>query len=222
MPLLMYCVAKAACSVTARIAGVSGTEISRIESHGLTVFFSRAASADIWLRASLRDSALQFHRVLSGFFRSVAIIPFRFPTIIESDQALMQHLEQHAAQYNALLEKFADKVQMDVRISFATTSVQNKQSGAQFLRERQQRNRTLESLMKQISEAARQFARDWRQRRIATGIRGFALLGREQIGNFNNIAAKLSVPAGFEVRVSGPWPVTEFLDLEPIEGANKS
>jgi hypothetical protein len=55
-------------------------------------------------------------------------------------------------------------------------------------------------------------SQDWRERPSKEGIRAFALVNRNQISEFRKIMLNTSVPREFTVRVSGPWPVSEFIE----------
>ncbi len=212
MPLLMYCLASASAALKSSTTGVAEMPVCRREESGVAVFYSNSSSAEIWLHACLRDSALRFHRVTMEIFESAAIIPFRFPTVLENDLALAEHLACRAAEYKRELEKFANQVQMEVRISFVGESSGQVQSGADFLRGRQKKHQTLESLAEEVRVRTQEVTVDRRQRRFARGLNAFLLLDREHLQKFKDKVATIPIPRELEVRVSGPWPVTEFLE----------
>jgi hypothetical protein len=164
------------------------------------------------LKTPLSKSANEFHRVQQEIFRRTAIIPFRFPTILEDRDKLRAHLEERLGEYISLLARFASFVQVDVTIRQAASSPPP--SGAKYLRERQSRNRTLDEFTTQLRSEAGTLAKDWRQRSIANGLRCFALVERKQIQEFNERMKTVSIPSRISARVSGPWPVAEFLDFK--------
>jgi hypothetical protein len=187
----------------------------RMQSSGLVTFFSQSPTPDPWLRAPLGSSAAEFHHVLQQLFKSAAIIPFRFPTILNSEEELAKHLGQHSEEYEFLLEKFRSLAQMDVLVGYSSdaTQVASVRSGAEYLRARQKRNDALNRFASELRSATARVAKDWRQRAVRRGVRCFALLERQHIEEFKDNMRAVSVPAGMNVRVSGPWPVAEFLDL---------
>jgi hypothetical protein len=213
MSLLLYCVAKPGDLLNVSPSGVADMPLSRLDRYGLAIFFSHSSAPELWLRAPLRDSALQFHRVLLDIFKSTAIISFRFPTILEDEQALTEHLEEHADEYNALLKKFADKAQLELRVSFSSPNSLGDGSGTKFLQERQSRQKALERFSAAIELATRTAGAEWRKRRLNSGFRAFVLLERSQAAGFKHTVAGIPVPLELDARLSGPWPVTEFLDL---------
>src|SRR6266699_3670547 len=113
MPLLLYCVTRASVYPKGSQTGVAGVPVERVEGPGLAAVLSRNVDSNVWLRAPVRTSALEFHRVIMELFESAAIIPFRFPTIFESDDELGAHLVERADEYESLLNQVADFVQTE-------------------------------------------------------------------------------------------------------------
>jgi hypothetical protein len=211
MALLLYCVTELTAPQISS-PGVAGSRVKRLEHSGLASFYSDSTAADIWLSAPLRKSAQEFHGVQRVLFCSGAIIPFRFPTILEDGDKLRAHLEERSDEYTSLLARFANFVQVDITIRHTASSPPP--SGADYLRERQSRNRTLDEFTNQLRSEAGTLAKDWRQRSIANGLRCFALVERKQVQEFNERMKTVSMPSQLSARVSGPWPVAEFLDFK--------
>jgi hypothetical protein len=183
--------------------------VFRAELTGLSIFTSSAGDSSVWLKRDLRQSAVEFHHVLAAVFKKAAIIPFRFPTIFESHSELTTHVEGRSREYKCLLEKFADMVQMEIRIS-GQEPASTRTSGAAYLKGRR---KAIASHEQFGNELKRTFAAlDWRQRTTRDGVRQFLLMERARVAEFELAARKLAVPDGISVRVSGPWPVSEFLD----------
>ncbi len=214
MPLLLYCVAGTAASLNGLHAGVACSPVLRLEIANLAAFVSRSAHASGWLRTPVRTSALEFHRVLQQLFSATAILPFRFPTIFEDELELARHLEGRSGEYGALLEKFSNFAQMEARVGYpnSETAIAT-HSGSEYLRQRQRRFHAVEEFAVELRRAAGAAATEWRQRMTRSELRGFALVGRDKIPEFKANIAQALVPAGMHVRISGPWPVTEFLDF---------
>jgi hypothetical protein len=191
---------------------VAGSLVSHLERSGLTIFFSENPTTDLWLKGPLSKSVNEFHRVQQEIFRETGIIPFRFPTILEDGDKLRAHLEERSGEYINLLARFANFVQIDITVTQTASSP--RPSGADYLRERQNRNRTLDEFTTQLRSEAGTLAKDWRQRSIANGLRCFALVERKQVQEFNERMKTVSMPSQLSARVSGPWPVAEFLDFK--------
>jgi len=194
------------------MTGVAGSPVARLEHGEVTLFYSEDADSNRWLRAPLKKSAEEFHGVQHELFRSAAIIPFRFPTILEDQEKLGKHLEQRSAEYQSVLRRFATSVQMDITVTDSMPPA-DRPSGAQYLRDRQTRNRRLEEFAADIRHRARGVVKDWRQRSLANGLRCFVLVERERVPEFNETMKTVFVPGGLNARISGPWPLAEFLEF---------
>lgn len=215
MAILLYCIAEAARSPSTVPAGVRGVPLSRQEYFGLTIFSAEAPSADLWMQAPLRDRALEFHRVLEAVFSSTAIIPFRFPTIVRGTGEVGAHMEERASLYATLLERFRTSVQLEALVSYSSGQhrLSRPVGGKEYLRERQEIMASTRRWAENLRAAVAALAREWRSRAVDRGIRSFALVERERVAEFNERAGSVSPPQNIRMRVSGPWPVTEFLDL---------
>ena len=211
MALLLYCVADSVAQLNSQ-TGVRGSTVSASEHSGVKVFYSENTTPEVWLREPLRSSARQFHGVQQELFRAGAIIPFRFPTILESCDQLREHLDLRATEYKSLLRQFANRVQIDLALRHAT-GPPAASSGLDYLRQRQTRGRLLKHFAADLQALATPLAKDWRQRSVSNGVRCFALVEREQIHEFSERMKTIFVPGGLSVRISGPWPVAEFLDF---------
>jgi hypothetical protein len=210
MSILLYCVAKADAPADS-LTGVAGDSVLRSEVGGLAVFASRNLDSSIWLRPALQSSALEFHSVLSEVFKSVAIIPFRFPTLFENQEQLMERLKERSGEYAALLEKFQDLVQMEIRVTspdLTTSAV----SGTQYLKRRQTATRSIEKFTSELRTDLSPFLREWRERPSKEGIRAFSLIERNRTAEFRTFMTTIPIPHELTARVSGPWPVSEFIE----------
>jgi Gas vesicle synthesis protein GvpL/GvpF len=211
MPILLYCIAKRVAVVNSSIAGVAGIPVLRREAGPLAVFASSNGDPEIWLRAELRASALEYHRVLREVFAATAIVPFRFPTIFASEEELTKHLEQQSEHYHRWLEQFAQVVQMEIRISHSDFPPSTA-SGADYLKQRQQAARMVEDFGAELKTRLSRLAKEWRERPSKHGIRAFALVERDGIAKFHSAIRDSFIPEGLQVRVSGPWPAGEFME----------
>lgn len=210
MAILLYCIAERAASISDSITGVSHSRVFRRGFADVEAFISEDADSGVWLKAELRTAALQFHRVQSEIFRSATILPVRFPTIFQDEEEFLRHLHERSAEYAELLNRFAGMAQMEVRIQIMN-SQGSKGSGTEYLLRRQTGMRTAEETRQRLKTLLSSIATDWRDSRFKDGFRAFVLVERVQIENLRNALRNASLPEGIAVRVSGPWPVSEFL-----------
>jgi hypothetical protein len=211
MAILLYCVAKADAPATELLTGVAGDPVVRVELADLAMFTSSNTDKSNWLRPQLQTSALEFHRVLSQVFTSTAIIPFRFPTVFDNEEQLIARLRERAGEYAALLDKFRGLAQMEIRITNPDIKKPT-ESGTQYLKLRQTSTSIIDKFMAGLRATLSEVSQDWRQRPSKDGVRAFALIHRNQVADFRNIMRDTPVPRDLSVRVSGPWPVSEFIE----------
>ena len=187
-----------------------------IEDSGIILFCSPNPGSDAWAKPALPDSVKQFHAVLRQVFANQAILPFRFPTILADENEARDHLRKEAAPYAAQLLRFADDAQMEVVITDRIGGESNgrSRSGTEYLREKQKREERLRLAADAIRKPSAEFAGDWSQRHTRGGLRLFALVKRDTVPRFLDRIRTFSVPPGLEVRVTGPWPVTEFAEMK--------
>ena len=211
MAILLYCIAKGDAPATGSLTGVAGDPIVRVELGNLAALTSSNSDKSNWLRPQLQGSALEFHRVLSEVFKSTAIIPFRFPTVFDNEEQLIARLQERASEYTALLDKFRDLVQMEIRVTNPDLK-QPADSGTQYLKLRQTAAAVVDKFTSELHAALSALLQDWRQRTSKDGIRAFALIYRNQVADLRNMMRNTPVPRELRVRASGPWPVGEFIE----------
>ena len=214
MPVLPYCITEVNASSTIPRVGVAGAMVRVTDHAGLRCFFSEVESGQT-ARLSGQDAALEFHRVLLEVFRETAIIPFRFPAIVEEEPELLRFLGEHAAEYHQSLVALRNMVQMEIRIAAKDAidqpATNSGQSGADYLRRKQQREAKLRGTADRIRSAVDTYVSDWRERDSAHDKRLFALVLRPSLPEFEGQLKNLEIEAENLVRVSGPWPPAEFL-----------
>ena len=120
MPVLAYGLTEArALSVPAH--GVEDARVEFVEQDGLKCFFSRTPSLDSILGLPTKGAALAFHKVIQAIFTQAAVIPFRFPTILENEPELLGYMSRQKGVFCEALDRLRDMVQMDIRLSRTST-----------------------------------------------------------------------------------------------------
>lgn len=215
MSILLYCVAEKGASSHGVLSGVKGLPVLCIEHSGVEAFYSQHVQDEDWSTPSLEETAKKFHGVLRQLFQERAVIPFRFPTLLKDEESLREHLARAASQYLAQILKFADDVQMEAMFSeTAHAATVGETSGAEYLRQKQKREAAFASAVAALQGFTGTLVGDWKQRHTRSGLRLFALVKRNAVSEFLERMQRFGVPSGFTVRVTGPWPVTEFLELK--------
>jgi Gas vesicle synthesis protein GvpL/GvpF len=210
MTVLAYCITETEPDIQVASVGLEGHVIRSLTESGLRCFISdygkEAAGKPV------RESALTFSRVLQDIFGQLAIIPFCFPTLLPSEAEIAGFVRENADEYRKTLSRLRDSVQMDVHISLPEQKLEaGDESGTDYLTKRLSRHQHLERVAEELRRAAQPWIQDWRQREVAAGMRGHALVARGLAASFLEKMAGIEIPAGFHVRVTGPWPAAEFL-----------
>ncbi|HTM43022.1 MAG TPA: GvpL/GvpF family gas vesicle protein [Terriglobales bacterium] len=217
MPLLAYCVMEASAAIEMPSAAIAGARVEELQGFGLRCCFSRFETREHLSRVPAVESAYGFHQVLQALFRQVAIIPFRFPSLLENVDELRQHLREHAPQYIEALSRLRDMVQLEIHIGTTQAREGGSQaaSGREYLQQRQARAAELKATAESFNQATRSWVVEWRERPTDGGIRCYALLRRDSVTSFQRAAQALSdtLPGA---RLSGPWPPAEFLELKDL------
>ncbi len=210
MRVLPYGIVDGEEAVAISAIGVAGSAVDSLLEGELRAFYSRLAELAPGA-PSVRSQALEFHAVIRDIFRQVAVVPFRFPTLLESEEELKQHLRAQQGKYREFLERTRGLVQMEARLAMAERAAKPG-SGREYLVRRQQAARALEAEAARIADAVHGLVQEWKKRSQGEGLRCYALVPRSAIEEFRRRVGKLSGPGHVKMTVSGPWPATEFLD----------
>ena len=212
--MLAYCVAEQQNQFSSLGTGVEGAPVRWIDVGRLRCFVSDFAAQMPY--APVPEMVRAFNQVLQRIFAQAVIIPFRFPTIVESEDTLRQFVESRAAEYGSALKRLRNKVQMDVRIIFKAPENVNTssfKSGRGYLEGRRDRYQQAHSVMDEFRQVSNSLAEEWIQRDTPSGIRSFALVDRSSLVVFLERIGRVVTPADISARVTGPWPPSEFVEI---------
>jgi hypothetical protein len=213
--VLAYCVAEHQTQFSSLGTGVEGAPVRWIDVGRLRCFVSDFAAQMPY--APVPEMVRAFNQVLQRIFAQAVIIPFRFPTIVESEDTLRQFVESRAAEYSGALERLRNKVQMDVRIIFKARENVNSsssKSGREYLEGRRGGYQQAQSVMDEFRRVSNSLAEEWIQRDTPSGIRSFALVDRSSLAVFLERIGSVVTPADVSARITGPWPPSEFVEIK--------
>lgn len=218
MRLLPYCITETEPRIEVPSAGVQGKPVEVIVDSGLRCLLSRYSETTTPSHQSLahpiRETAMEFHRVLQQVFRQVAIIPFRFPTVLADDAELAAFLREHREEYLRDLPRLRDKVQMEIRVTYQKaphSQSSSGKSGLDYMREHQAQLQVLGSAVSLLRSAGQPWMECWSERQVPSGVRCYALIPRQDMQLFVKAIGDVEIPGDLTARVTGPWPATEFL-----------
>jgi Gas vesicle synthesis protein GvpL/GvpF len=209
--VLAYCIAEHQKQIDIPDSGVEGAAIRSIKVDALRCFVSDFDGP--MPRERVPEMVKAFNDVLQRIFAQTAIIPFRFPTIVEDESALRTFVERRSAEYRSALHRLKDKVQMDVRIMAKPKRAETSpRSGKVYLQQKSALQREAQSILQEFRGVSASVAEEWGQGAAAGGIRAFALVERSSLPIFLKKIAKVAIPEGISARVTGPWPPSEFIE----------
>lgn len=214
MPALPYLISLSDRNPLNADLGVQGARVMSMVEGAIRVFYSQLEGRVPATPESLQVEVLRFHAVVDSVFQHTGVIPFRFPTLLLDEQALREHCSLHEVRYVEDLRRLDDFVQMEIHFppveaaavpeGHARTTLS---PGTAFLRDRQARS---QSACSQLEDLKTHVSKDieWRDRETSGGLRAYALVRRSDAEDFRS---RLQLLSSIKVRLTGPWPPTEFL-----------
>jgi Gas vesicle synthesis protein GvpL/GvpF len=213
---LLYAVVPAR-GVLREMTGVQQAAVRSVTGAELRLLYS---DLDTSQALPMPQSAVQFHRVIDTLLQDFDVVPFRFETWMALE-ALTAHLEQNAGAYRSALDAIAGCVQMEVLISRAAQSAAaSAPTGREYLQQKAQREQDARIAAEVARENLDPYAQDWHQQATPDGYRLSALVRRAELHRFKEHAEKLNAP-GALLRVSGPWPASAFISVQPQVGVER-
>ncbi len=217
MPCVLYCVTQPKESVTIA-SGVCESEVQSHEFAGLRVYWSEVADPEVCLGEpdSLKKAAVQFQRVLREVLAVTTPIPLRFPTLLESREALEHLVEADQELYREALQRVGSAVQYEITASWAVdqqADLATPISGREYQKRRQEVAGRIAAIDSKLKRVTADSVREWRSRQERRSHRWFALVPRDSRERFVALLRSPSPSEGVRLRLSGPWPPSEFISL---------
>jgi hypothetical protein len=170
---------------------------------------------------SLKKAAVQFHRVLREVLARVTPIPFRFPMLLEGEEALSQHLATDQEFYRAALARVGDAVQYEIVGSWTAdseTDLATPVSGREYMKRRQEAAGRISAIEDKLKAVTGDVVTEWRTRQERRTHRWYALVSRASRERFIAALRSAGPSEGVRLRLSGPWPPSEFITPKANHG----
>lgn len=214
MPVLLYCVTQPDPEV--KIAtGVFEAAVDSREMLGVRVYSSEIDNPQSLADTeSLKKAALEFHRVLREILAVTTPIPFRFPTLLDSPEVLEQHLAPEQEIYRDALARVDGAVQYEIVGTWADEQQTDRAapvSGREYLKRRQEALGRIAAVEGKLKTVTADTVREWRGREQNKKHRWFALVPRADRERFIASLRTAGGSEGIRLRLSGPWPPSEFV-----------
>ena len=193
-----------------------------VAAHGLAAVVSRVEETSA---APGVSSVLVFERAVEAIHARQAVIPLRYGCLIESEAAIVRHLENHCQEYEALLGRLRGMTEMGIRVlcparpEFVSGCALS--PGALYLASLRNRYGAGNSLDPEEARLADQIA-GWlsgcyvEQRRESSQaghgrmLSLYFLTPKTGVDHFRNTARQICLPDGARLLLSGPWPPYNF------------
>ena len=208
MPLLPYCVFLSS-SGHFPGTGVEDRSVLRLDLDGLSVIYSDLGTNEI-VGNNLKTAALRFHEIVQAVFEQRAVIPFRFPTLL-TEEELRDHVEKESQQYLKFLRTHADDVQMEIRLWRVDADRPKPAGGTEYMAQLLEHHMLLQHASRKAQRVSEHLVLEWKRNENRDSIRLFALIWRKHANDFREALAEMMAQrAHIRMRVTGPWPATEF------------
>lgn len=221
MPALLYCVTQPAPTVNVA-SGVGGAAVLSQELLGFRVYWSEIETPEAFADSeALKKAAVQFHQVLREILAATTPIPFRFPTLLENAGALEQHLAPEQELLRQSLARVAGAVQYEVVATWAEeqqADLATPVSGREYLQRRQAALVRVSAVEEKLKSVTADAVREWRARQERKTHRWFALVPRDNRERFIASLRSAGGSEGVRLRLSGPWPPSEFVEARSNRG----
>jgi hypothetical protein len=215
MPCLLYCVTQPTPTVNVA-AGVCNASVESQEMLGVRVYWSNIEDVQTCLGQpdAMKQAALQFHQVLREILAITTPVPFRFPTLFDGNDNLDQHLAPEQELYRDALARVDGAVQYEITATWPEKQQSDSAtpvSGREYLKRRQQEAGRIATVENKLKNVTAQAVREWRGRQERKTYRWFALVSREAREQFLASLRGAGGSEGVRLRLSGPWPPSEFV-----------
>jgi hypothetical protein len=218
MPILLYCVTQANESVS-MATGVSASLVRPHESAGLRFYWSEIANPEAWFAdaESTKKAASQFQQVLRQILSKTTLLPFPFPKLLDSVSEMEDHLGTELELYRAALDRIGDAVQYEIVACWAANEqadLAKPISGREYVQRRQEAALRVAAVDSKLKGVTGDSVQEWRARQERRTHRWFALVPRKDRERFVASLRSAGPSEGVRLRLSGPWPPSEFMNAE--------
>lgn len=201
-----------------------GPGICVVTGHGLTAVVSEAEEPTTVPSVSY---LLAYESVVESIHARQTVIPLRYGCLMESKEQIVQLLEDHRREYEALLDRLRGMTEMGIRILWPASDAPPpslaQSPGAAYLTTLRNRygsqdapaaeevllaDRIVALLDDGSTEQRREFSSSHQGRLLSL----YFLTPKSAAEEFRIKARKISTPCGVKLLLSGPWPPYNFVD----------
>src|ERR1035437_8179038 len=196
--------------------------IHGVTGHGVAAVVSQVEEST---RRPSSSSLLAFENVVEAIDSRQTVVPMRYGCLMESEEQVVQLLEDHRQEYEALLIRLRDMTEMGIRLlwpaSVVPTVSHSKCPGATYLASLRNRYNHDTPAAEEVLLADRIVApfvhcSTEQRREVSSSDQGRLLslsflMPKIRVGEFRNIVRDIAPPLGVKLLMSGPWPPYNFV-----------
>ena len=193
-----------------------------VTGHGLAAIVSQVEEST---RGPGICSLLAFEKVVEAIAARQTVVPMRYGCLMESEEQVVQLLEDHRQEYEALLIRLRDMAEMGIRLLWPASVPPllsfPKSPGAAYLaslRNRYQQDtpaeqetlladRIVAALARWFAEQRREMSSSHQGRLLSLSF----LMQKVHVDEFREAVRNVSTPRGVKLLMSGPWPPYNFV-----------
>jgi hypothetical protein len=172
------------------------------------------------------SSLLAYERVVEAIHARQTVIPLRYGCVMESEEQVVQLLEEHRREYEALLGRLRGMTEMGIRLLWLPSAVPLPSlpplPGAAYLASLRNRYNSQETLTAEEVLLADQIVSllddcsTEQRREVSSSHQGrllslYFLTPKSGADEFRKVVRKISTPRGVKLLLSGPWPPYNFV-----------
>jgi hypothetical protein len=218
MKVLLYCIGQQEVN-----APFHDTRIRVVPSHGLMAVVSEVERT---ATAPSVSALLAFERVVEAIHARQTVIPMRYGCVMEGKEQIVQSIEDHRTEYEALLLRLRGMAEMGIRLLWPPSATPlpslPRLPGAAYLASLRNRYNSQDTLApEEVLLADRIVALlddcfTEQRRELSSSLQGrllslYFLTPKNGTEEFRKMVRKISTPHGVKLLLSGPWPPYNFV-----------
>jgi len=197
--------------------GVAEQRVIAHDSEELRVYWSEVANPEVLLEgASHKLARLKYQQVLREMATRITAIAFPFPALVADLEAVDGLLGSESGYYLQVLARLDGTIQYELTATWAEedrSDLATPVSGKEFQKRRAESEARIAAIDAKLRDVTVGIVRQWRSRQERRKHRWFALLASDDRDRFVAALRGAGPSEGVRLRLSGPWPPSEFANV---------
>ena len=219
MACLLYCVTLANRDPIPNLIGVAERPVVAHDFGELRVYWSEVANPETLLAgASRKPAEFQYQQVLREIVIRTTAIAFPFLAVVADLKFIDAGVAEQREYYLEALTRLDGTVQYQLTATWAEdmrADLATPVKGGEYLKRRQETEARVAAIEAKLRTVTVGIVREWRSRQERRKHLWFALLERDDRERFIAALRSAGSSEGASLRLSGPWPSSEFVRAQP-------